>query len=74
MYKNNPNKIRPSELEAFLPIRNAKQKTEVFVKDGKLKLQIKRSDISAEELINANLERQNPKFKQSIRGKWVLTK
>ena len=52
MYKNIPNKVPSKILNDFMPISNAVQTTEVFVKDNKLKMQIHRREITAEELIN----------------------
>jgi hypothetical protein len=51
VYKNNPSKISSVIINGFIPINNAKQTTEVFTKDGKLKLQIKRKSFDAQELI-----------------------
>jgi hypothetical protein len=72
MYKNNPNKIRPSVLESFIPGMNAKQTTEVFMSNGKLKLQVKRQDYSVNELIKQATSPANTKIKQP-RREFILT-
>jgi hypothetical protein len=72
MYKNNPLKLRPSKLESFVPLIPAKQTTEVFVSNGKLKLQVKRQDYLAEELISSSLDTLKSKPKQP-RREFILT-
>lgn len=55
-------------------MNNAKQSTEIFMDNGKLKLQIKRRGISAQELISSSLDTLKSKPKQTIRDNWVLIK
>ena len=40
------------EMPNFMPAGNARQTTEVFVENGKIKLQVKRKEISAEEIVS----------------------
>jgi len=72
MYKNNPLKLRSSKLEAFLPLIPAKQSTEVFMQNGKLKLQVKRQGYSTDELISSSLDTLKSKPKQP-RREFILT-
>jgi hypothetical protein len=72
MYKNNPLKLRPSKLESFVPLIPAKQSTEVFMQNGKLKLHVKRQAYSTEELISSSLNPSKPQIKQP-RREFILT-
>ena len=43
--------MNKQESSQWQPIQNAHQTTEVFVEEGRLKMQIKREPVMAEELI-----------------------
>ena len=48
----------PTKLNDYVPVNlDAKQTTEVFIKDNKLKLQVKRKGFSAQELIESSNKR-----------------
>lgn len=50
-----PSRMKPCENAQFNPIKNAHQTVEVFVENGKVKMQIKREPYQAQEIIEGRI-------------------